>query len=265
MICTVIERSAIPVPNAAARLLDWTVFEVVSFECYRSSQNPANYHQRMSPRQSKFTYDIGICHRIIIFAQRRRPKEYSTMRNALPTVCRFPLGVIDFEATSLDASSFPIEIGIAIARDAASTIAVWSTLIKPDPDWNIGAAWDPDAERIHGIRRGDLAAGIEAADVIHHANALLAEVATVCCGDAKYDPMWLVTLGRVGGSVTPSFDLVDAAGIVGPVGRAQLANQLATTNAPHRAGPDAERLCRAVIACWKANDRASTYDICRQM
>ena len=179
------------------------------------------------------------------------------MPNAIPAERRFPLGVIDFEATSLDALSFPVEIGIAVAYDAVSPIAMWTALIKPHPDWNTGAAWDPDAERIHGIRRGDLAAGMEAVHVIGHANTLLAGVATVCCGDAKYDAMWLAALGRAGGAVTPLFDLVDATGVVSHDGRARLAKQLETIKAPYRAGPDAERLCRAIIACWEADDGVS--------
>lgn len=69
---------------------------------------------------------------------------------------RFPLVVMDFEASALTLDSYPIEVGVAIATTPSSSIETWSSLIAPAPDWDLASHWDPDAERIHGISRWDL-------------------------------------------------------------------------------------------------------------
>lgn len=55
----------------------------------------------------------------------------------------------DIEASSLDASSYPIEVGWAIV-DPELTITSDAMLIAPEPDWT---DWSPQAEKVHGIRR----------------------------------------------------------------------------------------------------------------
>ena len=55
---------------------------------------------------------------------------------------------LDFEASSLEKKSYPIEVGWVLEDGRGESL-----LIKPAPDW---IDWDPDAEAIHGITRGEL-------------------------------------------------------------------------------------------------------------
>ncbi len=57
---------------------------------------------------------------------------------------------LDFEASSLGERSYPIEVGWVFADGAGE-----AHLIRPAPEWT---DWDPAAERIHGIGRGQLMA-----------------------------------------------------------------------------------------------------------
>lgn len=68
---------------------------------------------------------------------------------------QFPFAVIDFEASSLDENSYPIEVGVAIVRDGALTS--WSSLIRPTPEWRSRDAWSRSSERVHQISREMLA------------------------------------------------------------------------------------------------------------
>lgn len=57
---------------------------------------------------------------------------------------------IDFEASclpSVDAESYPIEVGIAFVTGGASR----SWLIRPIDEWRRVGFWDPAAERLHGL------------------------------------------------------------------------------------------------------------------
>lgn len=159
----------------------------------------------------------------------------------------FPLAVLDFEASSLDRSSFPIEVGVAIAQDGSGQIEQWSTLIRPEPAWDVSTAWDPDAERVHGIARRDLVRGLPPAGTLRQLNALLGDIGVIWCGDGKYDPFWMGRLCSAA-STEAAFQLhgIGAASIFGKPTRQRLNAILANTAPPHRAGPDASRLCQAL-------------------
>lgn len=59
------------------------------------------------------------------------------------------IAFLDFEASSLSPTSYPIEIGWAVAGAEAAE----SHLILPHPDW---IDWDPAAQGVHGISRSQL-------------------------------------------------------------------------------------------------------------
>lgn len=159
-----------------------------------------------------------------------------------------PLACIDFEATSLSLDSFPIEVGIAIATAPGQPVLVWSTLIRPAPDWQIAADWDRAAERTHKIPRSDLRDGRRPGEVAATVNRLVARIGQAWCDGDKYDAHWLATLYAAAGA-RPAFQLCD---VSGPFARdrrlrARVADLLAAHKAPHRAGPDAARLCSALL------------------
>ena len=61
---------------------------------------------------------------------------------------------LDFEASSLDANSWPIELGVSwITPDL--DVETYANLIKPSPDW-LEDAWSPVSAEIHNIPRRDL-------------------------------------------------------------------------------------------------------------
>lgn len=173
--------------------------------------------------------------------QERYPKQNCSLQ--------FPLAVIDFEATALTATSYPIEVGLAIARTIDSEIEVWSALIQPHPDWDIVGQWDPDAQKLHGISRGDLRCGISTHDAIVTLNRLAAGNAVLWCDGGIYDAQWLAVLSAAGGT-NPAFALADVSTFL----QNRLANAeqyrrfIADSRVPHRAGPDAKRICEALKA-----------------
>lgn len=60
---------------------------------------------------------------------------------------------IDFEASSLAEDSWPIEVGLAWLD--GRKIITHSSLIRPQPDWSLGA-WHEDIAKIHKIPLVDL-------------------------------------------------------------------------------------------------------------
>ena len=159
----------------------------------------------------------------------------------------YPLVTIDFEASALTLQSYPIEVGIAIARNSTSEIEVWSSLILPDPSWALAEQWDPDAEKIHGISRRELRDGMPAMAVITTLNDLAHGRVLAWCDGGHYDAHWLAVL-RAAAERSATFKLSD----LGPVIRAdpdrypQFVSVMSRTKPPHRAGPDAKRLCSAL-------------------
>ncbi|MFC3175030.1 hypothetical protein ACFOD9_12290 [Novosphingobium bradum] len=160
---------------------------------------------------------------------------------------RFPLAVIDFEATALSLESWPIEVGIAVAPSPDGPVEIWSSLILPDPAWDIAAQWDPDAQRVHGINRRDLRDGRAPAGVLAELNARLEPPWQVWCDGGPYDRHWLDCLVNAAG-IPPRFELVDLAVATRQDNalRGRYRDAL-TGSPPHRAGPDAERICRALL------------------
>ena len=160
---------------------------------------------------------------------------------------RFPLAVIDFEATALSLESWPIEVGIAVAPSPDGPVETWSSLILPDPAWDIAAQWDPAAQRVHGITRRDLRDGRDPAEVLADLNARLERPWQVWCDGGQYDRHWLDCLVEAAG-IPPSFELADLALPLRQDSALHDCYRDALTGpAPHRAGPDAERICRALL------------------
>ena len=159
----------------------------------------------------------------------------------------FPLVVIDFEATALTLQSYPIEVGVAIARNNTEPMETWSSLIQPDPSWNMRNQWDPDAEGIHGISGWQLRQGLPAVQVMEQLNALIAPIGHAWCDGGHYDELWSTTSTLAAG-IRPSFRLVSIGARIELNAQAKncFDKILRSSSAPHRAGPDAERLCRTL-------------------
>jgi hypothetical protein len=98
---------------------------------------------------------------------------------------------IDFEASSLGKTSYPIEAGW-VFEDGRSE----NMLIRPPPEWT---DWDPRSEAIHGISRARLLA--EGMPVEAAAHRLLSELGDhlVYASAPSWDGKWLSQLLRGAG------------------------------------------------------------------
>lgn len=164
-------------------------------------------------------------------------------RRALP----WPVFIIDFEASSLAPGSYPIEVGVARWQSPESPIEGWSTLIRPAPLWSETGSWTVEAQSVHGIPREELEAGLGAPETLSTLNWIVGPHAAFCDGGAS-DFGWARRLVLAAGFMN-TFRLGDFDMLTGRCdadGSARIVRWLAGNPAPHRAGPDAERLMRAL-------------------
>ncbi len=86
--------------------------------------------------------------------------------------------IMDFEASGLGPSSYPIEVGYCGADGER-----YCTLIRPEPDWT---HWDEDAAKLHGISRQTLCErGMPVSVVAEQLNERLS-------GQVLYSDGWVV-------------------------------------------------------------------------
>ena len=172
---------------------------------------------------------------------------------------KFPLILLDFEASSLSNDSYPIEVGLVLALSPDGPIRVWSSLIKPGRDWVLNPDWDPAAERVHHIPKALLATGRPPLEVAKALNVIVGPVGHAYCDGGHYDGFWLERLFKAAG-IAPAFELWDLARLF-LLNRAlfrRYGTILDESAAPHRAGADASRLCAALV---RADHWMSSVDI----
>lgn len=87
------------------------------------------------------------------------------------------LNIIDFEASGLSSSSFPLEVGVVLEDGQG-----FESLIQPKHEWR---HWDPEAERMHGIPRHRLV--LEGKPAIQVCNLLN----QFCQGLTLYSDCWV--------------------------------------------------------------------------
>ena len=109
---------------------------------------------------------------------------------------------IDFEASSLGKTGYPIEVGWA-AEDGTSE----NHLIRPAPQWT---DWDARSEAIHGISRATLDAEGEPHDVV--ARRLLEALSghDLYASAPSWDGKWLSALFRAAGIPRHALRLKDS-------------------------------------------------------
>lgn len=159
---------------------------------------------------------------------------------------RFPIAIVDFEASSLDIDSYPIEAGLALCHAADQPISVWSSLIVPTDDWN-AVGWDVAAQRVHGIARSELDAGMSPVEVASHLNQCLGPLGHAWSDGGRYDGHWMAALFRAA-KIKPAFHLWDIAGLFAfdRAAKNRFADVLRQSEPAHRAGDDAARICSAI-------------------
>jgi len=154
--------------------------------------------------------------------------------------------ILDLEASGLGPGSWPIEVGLSWVEEGE--VRSWSSLIRPEPDWD-EEAWDPMAEEVHGIGRDRLADAPSAWVV---AEELLGRLAgRPAYSDApEFDGRWLRRLldAHPTEAGVRLLDFDQAVGAVcGARGADWAYERLERTRTPHRAGPDAARMMGAIL------------------
>lgn len=155
---------------------------------------------------------------------------------------------MDFEASSLSANSWPIEVGLAALTP--NGVVAQSRLIRPAPDWD-RADWNPQSEAIHHIPLELLERdGLVAWDV---AGWVLEQLpGTTLVSDApQFDGRWLQRLLDCHPDTPPPglriHDYEAAlATFLSAKGLDAAYEYIARHPAPHRAGPDAQILAQAL-------------------
>lgn len=157
-----------------------------------------------------------------------------------------PLIFLDFEACSLAADSWPVEIGYA--RIVGGRVLTRATLIAPRPDWPL-AAWSAAAAGVHAIPLAAVLAGAPADAVAAETDGFAG--GEVVSDNPAWDQFWLDRLraGRpriavrgLRDAMRERLDEIEATAVARALFRGQAA---------HRAGPDARRLAMA----WRAADQ----------
>lgn len=157
---------------------------------------------------------------------------------------------LDFEASSLSSASWPIEVGISRLLEGRRIITQ-SKLIKPRPEWPEDD-WNPESEKIHGIKLSELNAG-EAADAVSQWLLNEAESSVLVSDAPEYDQKWLDRLlGHPGPQIACFDDILWSAfseeGVVSPGRLHRAYKNMRYRKVTHRAGEDAANLCCA----WRA-------------
>lgn len=151
--------------------------------------------------------------------------------------------IIDFEASSLDENSYPIEVGLAVVH--CGVINGWSSLIRPSGEWVKRDAWSRRSERVHCITREMLVGAASSTKVAAELNRRTDGFDQVYCDGGYFDAHWLQEL-FADADTRPLFRLADVGLLVSPDRRDRYLQALSASTAPHRAESDARRLAEAV-------------------
>ena len=161
------------------------------------------------------------------------------------TLLPWPLTVIDFEASSLDLDSYPIEVGIACWPAPDEPVFGWSTLIRPAGAWTRQGHWSPASAKVHGIRGSDLVThGHSSERVAAALNEALGPGGAAWCDGADYDEHWAGALFKAA-NIRRTFSLGDwhrLAAMPGRKARERALVWIGQAKARHRARDDAEQL-----------------------
>ncbi|MFX4300028.1 hypothetical protein [Pseudosulfitobacter pseudonitzschiae] len=153
---------------------------------------------------------------------------------------------VDFEASSLEEDSWPVEVGMAWIE--GNTVQSWSSLICPAPDWSMNA-WSAVSAEIHGIPLSELHGAPSAWEV---AQEFLSRISgkTLVSDAPAFESRWATRLVHAAvDSPKVQFSDYDAAAAHFFDGMALdcLYERLERLHAPHRAGIDAERLAKGFL------------------
>lgn len=169
------------------------------------------------------------------------------MDKAIISSMPWPIFTIDFEASSLDDGTYPIEVGVCRWDSLAKPIEGWSMLIKPIPAWKEHGSWCPSSQSVHGIKNDELDNGVSPTNVVSILNDIL-DANTAFCDGGAHDQHWAWMLARASG-VKPKWKIQgfdQLAGRLEQLGYMRMLRWLERALPRHRARDDAERLMKAL-------------------
>lgn len=121
---------------------------------------------------------------------------------------------LDFEASSLSDTSFPVEVGW-VWEDGREE----AHLIRPAPRWT---DWDMQAQAIHGIPRAELEAKGEDHAVVARRMVDVLSGHDLCASAPSWDGKWLSALLRAAGIPRHTLRLRDSDDVIAEAARAIL-------------------------------------------
>ena len=164
---------------------------------------------------------------------------------------------LDFEASSLSDSSYPVEVGW-VCEDGREA----EHLIRPAPDWT---EWDAAAEAVHGITREQLLREGTPVDVVCDRLVEVFEGNVVHASAPSWDGHWLSMLLRAGGRPRHLLRLRDSEEAFVEAARARLGD-VADEAAVAQAIAEARAVAEAKPATHRAlEDARREWEIWRQV
>ncbi len=160
------------------------------------------------------------------------------------------LAFLDFEASSLDLESWPVEVGYALSTGPSDAF-----LLARDPSWSM-AHWDRRSAHVHGISLRDLEAEGLAPDVALERLRVALEGMVVVSDAPEFDRFWLQRLADAAGAPAP-FEVLDwetalPTRLRAKTWRAIVQEAERLSPRTHRAGPDARAMRETWRLAWDA-------------
>lgn len=176
------------------------------------------------------------------------------MTDAMP----WPIITIDFEASSLDDGTYPIEVGVCRWSAPDRPIEGWSTLIVPIPAWRDHGSWSPASQEVHGIRREELDTGMTPTQAVIALNTIVG-TKTASCDGGPYDLNWARMLAGASG-VRATFQIGDFDALTGHCDQAGYMPH-AAMDGTRAAAPPCSRRRRAADEGARPGHRRRARDI----
>ena len=155
---------------------------------------------------------------------------------------------LNIKAAGPGPDAWPIEVGLAWI--VYGRVHTWSSLIRPEPDWDPGV-WSDQSATIHNIPRAELNTAPRAYDVAYDLFEWIA-AHHVIHERSQFDHIWIARLMETIGVAPPELLRLDFVVAYASEGNVHVIKHVLAhmkeTPQLHRAGADAARLAQAVLS-----------------
>ena len=157
--------------------------------------------------------------------------------------------ILDFEASSLSDTSYPISAGLIVEGK------VYYWIIKPGPDW---IDWSLQSQAIHGLKRSYIEDhGSPADQVFSEMSELLTSHSIIYSDAPEWESMWLSRLGKLNIKIESIYNLIN-------INKETFSSELLSNFKshhliPHRADHDAIAIALTIKNMWGNEAKFSSY------